>query len=96
MIPSLLFLSGALKIIIRLYTYVLWARLIIEWIRVFNPSFRPRGAVIFIVELVFTLTDPPIKFFRKVVPPIRLGNLQIDLAWMITLLLCIVLIAFLP
>lgn len=79
---------------IRIYTYVLWARLILDWVRVFNPRFRPRGIGLLLVELVYTLTDPPIKLVRKVLPPIRLGQVAIDLGWMVTMFVCIMLLIF--
>lgn len=78
---------------IQLYIFVLWGRLIIDWVMVFNRSFRPRGVVAVLVELVFTLTDPPIKLFRKILPPIRLGQVAIDLGWMLTLVSCWILLA---
>lgn len=91
----LLTLAVILRVALRIYTYFLWARLIIEWIKIFKPGFRPRGFGLLILELVFTLTDPPIKFFRKILPPIRLGNVMLDLGWMITMLACLILISVL-
>lgn len=82
--------------VIQLYIFVLWARLILDWVRVFNPSFRPRGFLLILVELVYTLTDPPIKLVRRVLPPIRIGQVSIDLGWMITLFACFILLAFIP
>lgn len=81
---------------LRIYTWFLWGRFILEWVRVLNPRFRPRGVWIVVVEFVFTITDPPIKFFRKVLPPIRLGQVQLDLGWMVTMLICIILLGLIP
>lgn len=81
---------------IRLYIYVLWARLILDWVRVFKPGFRPRGVWLVLVEFVYTVTDPPIKLIRRVLPPIRLGQVAIDLGWMITMLACIIALMFIP
>lgn len=81
---------------LRIYTWVLWIRFILEWVRVFNPRFRPRGPLLVIVEVVYTLTDPPIKFFRKILPPIRLGQVSLDLGWMLTMLVCWILLAVIP
>lgn len=78
---------------LQLYTWVLWARLILDFVLVFNPRFRPRGAVLVLTEIVFTLTDPPIRFFRKILPPIRLGQISLDLGWMLTMVSCWILIA---
>ena len=81
---------------LQIYTYVLWARLIFDWVLVFNPRFRPRGVLLVITEVVYTLTDPPIRFFRRILPPIRLGQVSLDLGWMITMLVCWILIAVIP
>lgn len=82
-------LSLALLILIyalRAYLIVLWARFILEWVRVVNPAFRPRKILLFIAELVYTVTDPPLRFIRKVLPPVRIGQVQLDLGLMLTML----------
>jgi YggT family protein len=34
-----------------------------------------------VVESIYTVTDPPLKAIRRFIPPLRLGPVQIDLAW---------------
>lgn len=85
-----------LRWLLRIYTYVLWARLILDWIMIFKPRFRPRGALLVVFEAVYTVTDPPIRFFRRILPPIRLGQIALDLGWMLTMLACWILIALIP
>ena len=85
-----------LRLAIQIYIYVLWARFIIDWVRVLNPRFRPRGVLLILFELVFTLTDPPIKMFRRILPPIRLGQISLDLGWMVTMFCCWILLIFIP
>lgn len=85
-----------LKLTIQIYTYVLWARLILEWVRVLNPRFRPRGVLLVLIELVYTLTDPPIKLIRRVLPPINLGQVSIDLGWMVTMFACWIILILIP
>lgn len=86
----------ALKWLIQIYIYVLWARFIIDWVMVLNPRFRPRGFWLVVVEVVFSLTDPPLKLIRRVLPPIRLGQVSLDLGWMITMFACWILLALIP
>ncbi|NLA66447.1 MAG: YggT family protein [Leucobacter sp.] len=81
---------------IRIYMYVLWARLIIDWVMVFNPRMRPRGFWLVVFEVVYSLTDPPIKMFRRILPPIRLGQISLDLGWMVTFFCCWILLIVLP
>lgn len=63
----------------------LWARFILDWVQVLNRGWRPRGPMVVVAELSYTITDPPIRTVRKVVPPLRLGSIQLDLAFMIVL-----------
>jgi YggT family protein len=69
-----------------LYTLLLWARLILEWVRMFRPDWRPRGLVLYGAEFAYTVTDPPIKFVRRFVKPVRLGGAYIDFSWTIVLI----------
>ncbi|MGO1434729.1 MAG: YggT family protein [Canibacter sp.] len=77
-----------LQIFLRVYVWILWGRFIIDWVRVLVPTFRPKGVVLVIFETIATLTDPPLKAVRKVLPPIRLGQIQLDLGWLVTLIAC--------
>lgn len=84
------------RVAVRLYIIILWARLIIDWVMVFNRGFRPKGPIAVLVELVYSLTDPPIRMFRKLLPPIRIGQISLDLGWMLTLVCCWILLAIIP
>ncbi|WP_090149359.1 YggT family protein [Leucobacter sp. USHLN154] len=84
-----------LRLALRIFTFVLWARFILDWVMVLNRQFRPRGLWAVLVELVYTVTDPPIRMFRKVFPPIRLGRVALDLGWLLTMISCLILIAIL-
>jgi YggT family protein len=95
-VEALLLVSFFVQLIIRLYTFVLWGRFVIDWIQVLNRNFRPSGAIAVAIELVYTVTDPPIQMFRRILPPIRLGQVSLDLGWLLTMLSCWILIAILP
>ncbi|WP_449277184.1 YggT family protein [Leucobacter sp. GX24907] len=91
-----LLISGIVRLILRIYILILWIRFVLDWVRVLNPRFRPKGLFVVLVEFVFSITDPPIRMFRRLLPPIRLGQIQLDLGWMLTLLSCWILVALLP
>jgi YggT family protein len=65
---------------------LLWIRLIVEWVQVFARSWRPQGAVLLLLEGVFSVTDPPVRSVRRIVPPLRLGGVAIDLSLMLVLI----------
>lgn len=74
--------------ILGLYTLVVWVRFFAEFGMALVPQWRPRGAIAMIFEIVFTLTDPPVKFFRRLVPPLRLGPIVLDFGILLTLVAC--------
>jgi len=85
--------ASILNVLLFLYVLVLLARLVLEYIPMFNRSWRPTGAGLVAAELVYTVTDPPIKLFRRFIPPLRVGPVSIDFAFMLTMLLCFILLS---
>lgn len=84
-------LGGAIALLAGLYMLVLIARMIFDWIRFFSPLWRPSGFILPIANLVYVLTDPPLSFLRRIIPPLRFGgNLAIDLGFMILFLATII------
>jgi YggT family protein len=82
----------------RIIEFVLWlfillliVRLIVEWVQVFARSWQPRGPLLIVLEAVYSATDPPLRAIRRVVPPLRLGAVQLDLSLMLLLIICYVL-----
>ena len=66
-------------------------RLILDWVQALSREWRPRGAVLVGAEGVYTVTDPPLKLLRRVLPPLRLGAVQLDLAFLVLAILCTIL-----
>lgn len=87
-----LVLSTALDI----FSLFMWARFILDWATVLAPSWKPRGPMLVIAELIYAVTDPPLKLVRRVVPPVRIGAVSLDIAWMIVMLLIAVLQGLIP
>jgi YggT family protein len=65
---------------------VLLARFIIDWVPVLARSWRPTGFVAVLCEAIFTITDPPLRAIRGVIPPIRMGGAMLDLSPMVLLI----------
>jgi YggT family protein len=76
------FLSYALL----LYFLLLIFRLIMDFVFQFARSYEPHGAMLVALEVTFTLTDPPLKFIRRFIPPLRIGGVAIDLAFLILII----------
>lgn len=71
----------------------MWVRFVFDWVQVLNPAFRPRGVVVMLAEASYTITDPPIKAVRRVIPPLQLGGIRLDLAWTIVLIVLLILMS---
>lgn len=85
------FIATVIYFVLIAYLLALWVRFIIDLARVLGRSWRPKGFLLVIAEFVFTITDPPIKAVRKVLPPVRMGGAALDFSWSIVLLAVIVL-----
>lgn len=70
-----------------LYTLLLLGRLVVEMVQSFARRWRPKGPSVVIIEVVFMLTDPPVKLLRRLIPPLNLGAVRLDLSLMIILIL---------
>ncbi|MDL9981423.1 YggT family protein [Microbacterium sp. ASV49] len=81
-----------LNTLLLVYVFVMLARMILDFMPMLNREWRPRGAGLIAAEVVYTVTDPPIRFFRRFIPPLRIGPVALDLAFTLTLLLCFILI----
>lgn len=89
-------LIGLPSFLVFLFLLALIGRLIFEWIQAFSRDWRPTGPVLVVAETVFTVTDPPLKALRKVIPPLRLGAVQLDLSFMLLFAVVLILWQALP
>ena len=76
----------ALIWLLQLYFWILIARFVIDFILTTIPVWRPKGLLLIPVEIVMTVTDPPLKFVRRFIKPIRVGSIALDFGWTLTLL----------
>jgi YggT family protein len=79
-------LWDAVGYVLYLYIIVILARFVIEATRQFARSWRPAGVAAVGIELVYLSTDPPIRLLRRLIPPLRLGSISLDLSIVILLL----------
>ena len=76
----------ALAFVLNLFFAALICRLVLDWIQVLAREWRPRGPILFFAEAVYTVTDPPLKFLRRLIPPLALGSVRLDLAFLVLIL----------
>jgi YggT family protein len=84
--------GSIIHVVVFVFIALLWIRFIVDWVQVFARSWSPRGVLLVILEFVYSVTDPPIKALRRVIPPLRLGNFALDLSFLIVLVAAYVLL----
>ncbi|HEY6500385.1 MAG TPA: YggT family protein [Streptosporangiaceae bacterium] len=87
---------GILKVVLTylltIYLVILIARMVISWIQMFARSWVPTGVILVIAEGIFTATDPPLKFLRRYIRPLRIGTVAIDLSFMVLFIVILILL----
>ena len=73
----------AISWVLQLFLFALIGRLIFDYVRIFSPQWRPRGVILALAELIYTVTDRPLRFVRQFVPPLRLGAVSLDLSFIV-------------
>jgi len=88
-----------MNIVKTVLTYVLWiylailiARMILDWIQVFSREWKPSGPLLVVAEGIYTVTDPPLKFLRRFIPPLRLGMVAMDLSFMVLFIVVLIML----
>ena len=86
------YLREVLFYVLTIYLVILVGRMIFGWIQVFARDWRPTGIVLVLAEAIFTVTDPPLKFLRRFIPPLRLGMVAMDLSFMVLFIVVLILL----
>ena len=75
--------ADIIRFVVFAFFVVLIGRLVLDWVQVFAREWRPRGVLLVIAEVIYSITDPPLKALRRLVPPLQLGSIRLDLAFLI-------------
>lgn len=86
---------GVLQLAVVLFVLVLLVRLVLDWVQYFAREWRPTGAALVVAEITYSITDPPLRALRRVIPPLTLGAVRLDLAFLVLMLGCSFLISLL-
>ena len=76
-----------IQLILWLFLVLLIARLVFDYIQMFARSWRPSGPLLVVAELIYTVTDPPLRALRRVIPPLKLGQVSLDLSFLVLFVL---------
>lgn len=81
----------AIASLLQVYLFVMFARMIMGFVLAFT-RYRPSGFAAVAFEFVYTLTDPPLKLMRRVIPDLRMGNMAFDLSFLILVIVLQILV----
>jgi YggT family protein len=87
--------ASVVRFVVFLFFVILLGRLVLDWVQAFARDWRPRGVLLVVAEAVYTVTDPPLKALRRLIPPLTLGAVRLDLAFLVLMLVTSVLMGIL-
>jgi YggT family protein len=77
---------SVVALVLYVYFLLIVARVVVEVTRQFARSWRPAGVAAVGLEVVYSSTDPPVRLFRRLIPPLRIGPVSLDLSVWILLI----------
>jgi YggT family protein len=76
-------IGSVIELVLWLFLGLMFVRLVVDYVQMFARSWIPRGVALVVLETVYSITDPPIRFVRRFVPPLRLGSVALDTSFII-------------
>ena len=81
-------------LLLNIFILCLFGRVILDYVRIFSSSWRPKGIVLALAELIYAVTDPVIKFVRRFIPSLRIGPVAVDISFLLVFFVARILISF--
>ena len=82
--------------VIWTYLAILTVRMVLSLLPLLVRQWEPRGVLLVIAEFTYTVTDPPLRFLRRFLPTPRLGDIAIDLPFLVLYLGLSLLLRWMP
>lgn len=76
--------------VINVYVFILILRVVLDWVQILARDWRPQGIILVLANLIYALTDPPVRFLGRLIPPLRIGGLALDMGFMVLFILLFV------
>ena len=77
----MLFVGTIINWVLWIFLLILFGRMILSWVPVLVRDWEPRGPILVLAEVIYSITDPPLRLLRKVLRPVRVGSVMLDLAF---------------
>jgi YggT family protein len=75
------YVFALLTIAVYLFYIALILRLVFDWVQMFSRYWK--GVVLVVASAVYAVTDPPMNALRRLIPPLRLGAVGLDVGFLI-------------
>lgn len=72
--------------LLNLFKIALFARIILDYVRMFARNWRPNAILMGLFEIIYAITERPMAFVRRFIPPLRLGGVALDLSFIVLLI----------
>ena len=79
--------ASVLVFVLTVYLVLLVLRLVFDYVMMLSRTFRPSGPLVLLLEVIYSATDPPLKALRRVLPPLRIGGVSLDLSFFVVFFL---------
>jgi len=76
-------IGSLLASILQLFLFALFGRLILDYVRMFAHNWKPSGISLYLVEAIYAITDQPMRFVGRFIPPLRLGAVSLDMSFIV-------------
>lgn len=86
-------LGEGIHVLLYCFMVTLLIRLVADWVQMFARQWSPRGVTLVLLEGVYSVTDPPLRFLQRLIPPVRLGQVALDLGFLVLIICVYVLMA---
>lgn len=88
-------IASLLYLVVLVFFLLLLVRLVLDWVQFFARDWRPSGPALVVAEVTYSVTDPPLRALRRVLPPVGIGSVRLDLAFLVLALGCSFLLSLL-
>ena len=76
-------LGSVLATLLEIFLFALLGRLILDYVRMFARTWKPSGISLYLVEAIYAITDQPMRFVGRYIPPLRLGAVSLDMSFIV-------------
>ncbi|MDX6265211.1 MULTISPECIES: YggT family protein [Kribbella] len=84
---ALVLVLGVLSWVLLAFFLMLVARFVLSLIVMFAPQWHPKGPLLLLFELIYSVTDPFLRPLRRILPPIGAGGIRVDLSMLMLFVL---------